>query len=244
MSTEENGGKSAGDARSDQAKPAQANKAMVTPLEATIELARRGRKEIIPRLRKVLAEHPELWTHFGDLAVQVREKWLGLIAGKDLYLAECLRLHLDRMRADLAGPNPRPLEQLLINHILGANVRTLYFEALDTQAPQGENVRLAEFRMRRQDQAHRQFLSAVKMLATVRQLAARTIQVELIQRPPHGGLQVPIIKGVNGEEPGVARPVGAGVHQASGNAAPAVGYHRLNGKVNGHCSRIAGLGVG
>jgi hypothetical protein len=146
----------------------QAKLAEVSPLTATIELARRGRKEILPQLRQTLDEHPELWQHFGNLALQTQESWLQLIAGKDLYLAESLRRHLDAMRSELAGPDTSPLERLLVDRILACHVAVLYFEAVETTNPGGENSRVAKYRMQRQDQANRQFLASVKTLATVR----------------------------------------------------------------------------
>jgi hypothetical protein len=155
----------------------------ITPLQATIMLAQRGRKEILPKLRELLDKSPELWQHYGSLTLQAQECWIKLIAGKDLYLAESLRLHLDAMRSDLAGPRPTALERILIDRILACHVQVLYFDAHEGQHPGGQNPKLDKYRMLRQDQAHRQFLSAVRTLATVRQLAARTIQVELIHRP-------------------------------------------------------------
>jgi len=133
-------------------------------------------------LRQVLDEHPELWNHFGNLALQTQERWLQLIAGKDLYLAESLRRHLDAMRTELAGPDPSPLDRLLVDRVLANHVQVLYFEAMEATDPTAENMRVARYRMDRRDQAHRQFLSAVKVLATVRNLVARTqtIRVELL----------------------------------------------------------------
>jgi hypothetical protein len=54
--------------------------------------------------------------------------------------------------------------------------------------------------MDRGAQAHKQFLSAVKMLATVRNLVARTnvIQVELIHPPVVQASVTPIMPGTNG----------------------------------------------
>lgn len=178
-------------------------KPSLSPLEATIIAARRGLKEVLPRLRQVLDAHPELWQHFGNLALQAQESWLGLIAGKDLYLAESLRRHLDAMRSELVGPNPSPLDKLLVDRILACHVQVLYFEAMETMDPTSENMRLAPYRMDRRDQAHRQFLSAVKMLATVRNLAAKTnvIQVELLSPvTPHSSAQS-VIPTANGDQP-------------------------------------------
>jgi hypothetical protein len=184
-------------------KQRAAKLAATTPIEATILLARRGNKKVLPMLRRALGEHPELWQHFGNLALQTQESWLQLIAGKDLLLAETMRLHLDAMRTELAGPNPSPLDRLLVDRILATHVAVLYFEAMETTDPTAENMRLARYRMDRRDQAHRQFLSAVKMLATVRSLVARTnvIQVAFCNPPMAHLPAAPIVPGANGDEP-------------------------------------------
>lgn len=154
----------------------------ITPLVATIVLARRGRKEILPKLRQTLDEHPELWSHFGDLCHQSQEIWIRLIANKDLYLLETIRRHLDAMRKELAAASSTPLERLLVDRILATHVQVLYFEACEAQILSGRNPKLDDYRLRRQDQANRQFLTAVKTLAAVRQLMSRTVLVELIPR--------------------------------------------------------------
>ena len=52
----------------------QAKKPNVTPLQATLILARRGNKKVLPQLRRALDEHPELWKHYGSLTLQAQEK--------------------------------------------------------------------------------------------------------------------------------------------------------------------------
>ena len=172
----------------------------LTPLEANIILARRGNKQVLPRLRRALDEHPELVTHFGNLTLQVQENWLQLVAGKDLLLAETMRRHLDAMRKELAGAHPSPLDRLLVDRILACHVEVLYFEAMETTDPTADNVRVARYRMDRGAQAHKQFLSAVKMLATVRNLVARTnvIQIELLHPPMVQAPVTPIMPSTNG----------------------------------------------
>lgn len=212
----------------------------LTPLEATIIVARKGNRRILPILRRKLDEHPELWKHFGDLTIQAREKWLQLIAGKDLYLAETMRLHLDAMRTELAGPNPSPLDRLLVDRILATHVQVLYFEAMETTDPAVENMRLARYRIDRREQAHRQFLSAVKMLATVRNLVARTnfIQVEVVQRPMN--MQAPSAKtpACNGVKPLVDMDQ---VSPATGSTKLMNGYSRLMDRFNGNGNCMAGI---
>ena len=177
--------------------------AAIPPLDAMLIVARRGCKEIVPKLRQVLDEHPELVSHYGSLTLQVQENWLQLIAGKDLLLAEAMRRHLDTMRGELAGPNPSPLDKLLVDRIIATHIELLYFTAMEATDPTGENMRAARYRMDRKDQANRHFLAAVKMLATVRNLVARTnvIQIELLHAPIAHSPVSPVVPSANGEQP-------------------------------------------
>ena len=89
-------------------------KVNVTPLQATIELAKRGRKELLPQLRQFLDEQPELWEYYGNVARQAQANWLKLIGGTNLYMQETMTRFAEAQRADLAGPDASPLERLMI----------------------------------------------------------------------------------------------------------------------------------
>ena len=154
---------------------------MMSPLEAQIILAKRGNRAVLPDLRKSLDENHELWQHYGDLSLQTQQLWIETFGGKDLYLKECALRQIEEMKKDLVGTNPSPLEKLLVERVVAAWIKMQYVECLETQAPGGEYIKLAEFRMRQQQAAHNQFLSAVKMLNIVRSTAAKTITVELRQ---------------------------------------------------------------
>jgi hypothetical protein len=181
--------------------------AAITPLQATLILARRGNLECLPQLRKVLDEHPELWQGVGDLTRHAQESWLTLLADKNLHIAESMRRHLASMRSELAGAGASPLDHLLIDRILACYVQVSYFDIHEGQNPSGQNIKFDKYRMHRQDQAHRQFLSAVKQLATVRQLAAKTIQIEWVNPPTTPPSKAPIVPDAHGEcQPTVDTP--------------------------------------
>ena len=199
--------------------------ATLTPFDAMLIAARRGCKEILPKLRQFLDEHSELVIHYGSLTMQVQENWLQLIAGKDLLLSETMRRHLNAMRKELAGANPSPLDRLLVDRIIATHIELLYFTAMEATDPTAENMRVARYRMDRGAQAHRQFLSAVKMLATVRNLVARTnvIQIELLHPPMVQAPVTPIMPSTNGTK-----------KASRAEPAPSFnGVNRLNGRLAG-----------
>lgn len=179
--------------------------ASLTPLQATLILARRGNPQCLQQLRKALDEDPGLWRTFGNLTLQAQESWLRLVAGKNLHLLESLRRHFNAMRDSLSGTNASPLERVLADRIVICSLQAAYFDAIEGQNPGGQNARLDKYRAQRHDQANRQLLAAAKTLATVRQLTARTatIQVEMIHRSADNTPVPPMIIGAHGDQPGM-----------------------------------------
>jgi hypothetical protein len=81
------------------------------------ELARRveqGDPAARAELRQALDETPQVWQVHANLALQAQEAWLGLAAGPDRLLREALRRNLEELQADLTGPEPSPVEKLLV----------------------------------------------------------------------------------------------------------------------------------
>jgi hypothetical protein len=150
----------------------------VTPLQTTIKLARRGVKEVLPRLRKLLDEHPELIGHYDDLARRAQQAWLELF-GKDLLAREGTARQLDALRQDLAKSRASPLERLVIQRIAACWLQTVYFDAREAVGQDLESREMAEFRLKRQSQAHQQLLSAIRSLADLRKVAPPPVIVQI-----------------------------------------------------------------
>src|SRR4051794_11445512 len=75
--------------------------------------AEQGDGTALPELRAALDANPWVWDRYGDLAQQSQAAWLRLIAGPDLLLRESVERKAAQLRAELAGPEPSPLERLL-----------------------------------------------------------------------------------------------------------------------------------
>jgi hypothetical protein len=143
-------------------------------MEELQELARRtqqGDRSVLPELRRALDRHPEVWQAYGDLAAQAQAAWLDLLSGPDMLLQESVERKLAALRADLAGPEPSPLERLLVERVVACWLQTMYADALYAQArePQATPSVLREL-MRRQESAQRRYLAAIRQLAVVRKL--------------------------------------------------------------------------
>jgi hypothetical protein len=138
-------------------------------IRAVLERARGGDLGAQPAFRQTLDAHPQIWQAYGDLAAHAQRSWVELIGGSDLALKASLDRKLAAMKAELGGPDPSPLEALLVERIVACWLQAYHADAAASQVqemsiPQGHYLR------KRQDSAHRRYLSAVATLATTRRL--------------------------------------------------------------------------
>src|SRR5262245_59089086 len=89
------------------------------PGQETRELVNRaskGRGSCLPEIRVLLAdgERGESYReHYGSAAEWLQQSIIQKAAGKNILAQEAIRQKLDRVRSDLEGPNPAPIERLL-----------------------------------------------------------------------------------------------------------------------------------
>jgi hypothetical protein len=147
-------------------------KPAITPLQAVLELARRGRQEILPKLRAALDEHPEIWQHYGDLGGLTEQAWLEQISGPDLCMRESMRFRLEALKKDLAGPSPSPLESLLIQRAAVCWLQASHADFIEATTLGSQSIALAQLRLKRMESSQRRLLHAIKTLAMVHRLGA------------------------------------------------------------------------
>jgi hypothetical protein len=138
-------------------------------LREVFETARRGDPAVLPRLRELLDERPEVWVVYGDIGAHARAAWIALIAGDDLALAESTARAADALRAEVAGPSPTPLESLLAERVVASHLQLAYAEFKAAECRDASVKQLA-FAERRLMGAHRRHLQAIGALATLRRL--------------------------------------------------------------------------
>jgi hypothetical protein len=138
-------------------------------LAQLLKRAQAGDVSVLGALRQVLADNPDLWQGYGDLAAQAEAVLIRLAAGRDLLLTEALLRKLAALKQELGGESPTPLERLLIERVTACWLQVNYLDALVAQA-QGSSPERMRMLQGQQDAAHRRHLSAIKTLATVRKL--------------------------------------------------------------------------
>jgi hypothetical protein len=152
-------------------------------LQALVRRAEQGDESALPTLRAALDANPWIWERYGDLAQQSQAAWLQLIAGPNLLLREAVERKAEQLRAELAGPEPSPLERLLVERVVACWLQVQYADAAYAQL-QGPNPAQHSAALKRQAGAQQRYLYAIKTLATVRKLLRPALSpVDLALRP-------------------------------------------------------------
>jgi hypothetical protein len=150
--------------------------------QAILDVVRRashGDATALPALRRLFQADAGLTRCLGDLAGRVRDTLLDHLAGRNLSLREAAGRELDRLRAELAGPSPTPVERMLVERVVLA---WLQAHEADWRLAMACVDPAVEFLQRRSDHAQRRLLAAIKALAAVRRLARPALQVNIADR--------------------------------------------------------------
>jgi hypothetical protein len=134
-----------------------------------IARAQAGDRSAVPDLRNLLDNTPEIWKQAGDLAAQAEAAWKQMIAGPDLLLAESLDRQVAAMKGELSGPQPSPLEKLLVARIVACWLQLHHSEATYTRMD-GAPPALHLAAQKRIGMSQTRYLQAIRTLATVRKL--------------------------------------------------------------------------
>ena len=108
----------------------------------------------LPRLRELTEDTPELWDRFGDIAARAEAAWVELVAGDNPDARKAVARAVAMLKSDLAGPDPAPVERLLVDRVVACWLQAGYADAAAAQA-RDVGLKQAEFLVRRQDAAQR-----------------------------------------------------------------------------------------
>jgi hypothetical protein len=110
--------------------------------------------------------------------------WAAGKSGSETMKAK-LRAELCSVAAELAGPNPNPVERVLAETAATAWFAYRLHEATyagGVAGGSGMSIAQSEHAQRRIDRAHRRLMSTLKTLASVRRLALPAVQINLAHR--------------------------------------------------------------
>lgn len=172
-----------------KAKTLEAPKGMAEPpakgseFKALMERAIRGDKSCQEQLDAVLDDPkngPRIIGIYGNPPRFAEVNVVLGAAGNNLVVQESLTRTMASLRAELAGPEPSPIERLLAERADFCWFVVWRYEEHLTSA-KDLTIKQADFHQRRIDAAHRRFLSALRTLAQVRKLALPSVQVNIGQ---------------------------------------------------------------
>jgi hypothetical protein len=145
--------------------------AAIQELQAILARAKAGAVEALPEVRRAFDQHPEVWQRYADLSTQVERRWIALLAGSNVCLAESLARKAAALRAELAHDTDPLAAKLVIDRIVTSWLEVHYFEAAATMVGADVAYRQAAHMQARLSAAQRRHLAAVKALTEVRRLA-------------------------------------------------------------------------
>ena len=146
-------------------------------LQPILERARQGDVSVLPQLKQVLDENESLWRDSHNMVAMSEQAWLDKIAGKDLFASQSLRRQVEKLKLDLLGTSPTPLEKLLVDRIAAAWLGVHHAEMAEAFGDASGN-KVAQMRLKRLESANKRFLAATKALVVARRLT-NGIKIEI-----------------------------------------------------------------
>ena len=129
---------------------------------------------------------PSLWEKVSGLQENAERAWVEMLAPagpSGAFTREATRRELGRLRREVAGADPSPLERLLADRVAMCWLAATH---ADTQYAQrlavGMSFKESEFHQRRCERANRQLLRSIQTLATVRRLLTPVVQLNVAEQ--------------------------------------------------------------
>jgi hypothetical protein len=139
--------------------------------------AEAGDKGAITALRPLMNRTPGAWEMTGNLAIKAENALVNVASGKNEMLREALTRKLATLKVELGGQTP--LERLLGERVAACWLNLYYIDALYAQRLNNITFSEGEYFQRRQERAHRLYLSAIRTLAQVQRLLVPAVQVNI-----------------------------------------------------------------
>lgn len=146
--------------------------------------ADKGDTAALADLKRAHDAVPTLCHHYSGL--RENAEWtllLAMLPKEQLGARELFVRQLDAMRRDLAGPDPTPLERLLVDRVVLCWLFATYADTrYAMKLKEGLTFREGDYYQRGAERAQRQYLRAVQTLATVRRLLAPVAQINIADK--------------------------------------------------------------
>lgn len=141
-------------------------------LQILVDRANGGSKSALDSLRQLMDKCPEIWQHVGNLTRHAEIAWTDLVAGGDHLMVETIKRYVERLKGELAGPAPTPIERLLADQAALTWLASRYAEIVSAK-PGTSSLGEAKMRLKRAESAQRRHLASLKTLTELRAYSTR-----------------------------------------------------------------------
>jgi hypothetical protein len=114
----------------------------------------------------------------GSPEVWLQQRLIRKAVGENVLGEEAIEQQLDKIRSELEGLNPTPIERLLAERASLCWFIVHRYENVYANSS-GRSIAQAEYHQRKIDKAHARFLASLRTLAQVRKLAVPAIQLNI-----------------------------------------------------------------
>jgi len=132
--------------------------------------AQDGEIDAVVDIRRLLHQHPNIYQTIGDLANHSHRAWVDVIAEKDVELREMLIHRVGDMKKQLrVESTDTAITRLVIDQVVGTWLQLYYAEMRDA-IDSSPSLKVAEFRLKQLESAHRRHVKSIGALATLQRL--------------------------------------------------------------------------
>jgi hypothetical protein len=164
-----------------------ANGGAMDPLDPVVRLddflrqAHSGDLNAPDQIRELIAHHPDLAVHAGDLAGHAEQTLVEFISMRDPLAIACLKAKLTQLRDELSAAKGSPVLQLLADRIV---VDWLFLHLLDVLCSHVEHQSGGASKVlgKKRETAHRLYRSSLKLYQVFRKSLE---QRPAVKREPH-----------------------------------------------------------
>jgi hypothetical protein len=151
--------------------PNGATESTLAELQELVERAADGSAAARASLRNWLSTHSDYWGAIAQNAVDLREKLITAIAGKDVLLAEALSTTLERLRGELLMSSPSAIEALQFEQLSLCRL-SIFLVGQQILGNKSDGPKL-HWSLKNLAQAQKNFAAASKQLAVIQRLSRR-----------------------------------------------------------------------
>ena len=150
-------------------------------ISAIVKRASQGDKAALEVVRAVLDVRPDEFGPPEAMARVIEDRYLKVLTGPaDELSREVYRRNMERLRRELAGESPTPLERLLADRVVACWLQVQHADKCMAGIEEKSHpLTQGAYARHRQDRAHKRYLSAIKTLAQVRRLQLPAVQINV-----------------------------------------------------------------